>query len=268
MSETQTKARLKFGVGGALGRMGRAIIAAIESREDASVAAVFDQPGRAGETVDGLKLGDLESVLAASDVLIDFSTPAASVALARRAAERGSPALVIGATGASAEDEAAIAEAAKSVAIVRSGNFSLGVNLLLGMVSQAARQLGPQDWDIEIFEAHHRRKVDAPSGTALMLGEAAAKARGADLAEFAERGRDGQTGARGQGAIGFSVMRGGGIVGEHSVSFIAEDEVVTFAHSARDRSLFARGALAAGLWVAGKPPGLYDMQDVLGFGHD
>ena len=270
MSEDQTRTRLRIGVGGGLGRMGRALIAAVEARADASVSSVFDQPARAGETVDGHVLGELEAVLAASDVLIDFSTPAASVALARRAAERGSPALVIGATGASPDDEAAIAESAARVAIVRSGNFSLGVNLLLGMVGQAARQLGPEDWDIEIFEAHHRRKVDAPSGTALMLGEAAAKARGADLTEVAERGRDGQTGARGQGAIGFSVMRGGGLVGEHSVSFIAEDEVITFAHSARDRSLFARGALAAALWVAGKPPGLYDMQDVLGFkdGHD
>ncbi len=265
MSADQTQTRLKIGVGGALGRMGRAILAAIEAREDAGVAAVFDQPARAGESLDGHRLGALDAVLAASDVVIDFSTPAASVALARRAAERGSPALVVGATGASAEDEAAIAEAAARVAIVRSGNFSLGVNLLLGLVGQAARQLGPDDWDIEIFEAHHRRKVDAPSGTALMLGEAAAGARGGELADVAERGRDGQTGARGKGAIGFSVMRGGGLIGEHSISFIAEDEVVTLSHSARDRSLFARGALAAALWVADKPPGLYDMQDVLGF---
>ena len=132
---------------------------------------------------------------------------------------------------------------------MRSGNFSLGVNMLLGLVAQAARGLGPDDWDIEVFEAHHRRKVDAPSGTALMLGEAAARARGVELAEVAERGRDGLTGPRAKGAIGFSVLRGGGIVGEHSVSFIAEDEILTLSHSARDRSLFARGALAAALWV-------------------
>jgi 4-hydroxy-tetrahydrodipicolinate reductase len=264
MTRTETR-RLKIGVGGALGRMGRAIIAAVEAREDAGVAALFDQPARAGEAVGGQVLGDLAAALAASDVVIDFSTPKASVALARGAAERGSPALVIGATGASAEEETAIAEAAARVAIVRSGNFSLGVNLLLGLVDQAARRLGPDDWDIEIFEAHHRRKVDAPSGTALMLGGAAAGARGGDLAQLAERGRDTQVGARAKGAIGFSVMRGGGLVGEHSVSFIADDEVITLSHSARDRSLFARGALAAALWVADKPPGLYDMQDVLGF---
>jgi len=268
MSANQTKARssrLKIGIAGALGHMGRAVIAAVAVREDAVVTAVFDQPAHAGEAVDGHTLGDLAATLAASDVVIDFSTPKASVELARRAAERGSPALVIGATGASAEDEKAIAAAAKHIAIVRSGSFSLGINLLLGLVDQVARRLGPEDWDIEVFEAHHRRKVDAPSGTALMLGGAAAKARGVDLAKIAERGRDGLTGARAKGAIGFSVMRGGGLVGEHSISFIAEDEVLTLAHSARDRSLFARGALAAALWVADKPPGLYDMQDVLGF---
>ncbi|HEX4198366.1 MAG TPA: 4-hydroxy-tetrahydrodipicolinate reductase [Caulobacteraceae bacterium] len=269
MSDPETD-RLKIGVAGALGRMGRAIIANVAARDDAVVAAAFDQPSRRGEPLDGLVLGDLDAALAASEVVIDFSTPTASVALARQAAARGSPALVIGSTGASAEDEAAIAAAAAHVAIVRSGNFSLGVNLLQGLVGQVARVLGPEDWDIEIFEAHHRRKVDAPSGTALMLGQAAAKARGGDLDRLAERGRDTRVGARAKGAIGFSVMRGGGLVGEHSVSFIAEDEVITLSHSARDRSLFARGAIAAALWVRGRPPGLYDMQDVLGFesGHD
>jgi 4-hydroxy-tetrahydrodipicolinate reductase len=257
--------QLQIGVGGALGRMGQAVIAAVGARDDMAVSGAFDQPARAGETVAGHRLGELESVLSLSTVVVDFSTPKATVELARRAAERGSPPLVLGATGAAPEDEAAIAEAAARVAIVRSGNFSLGVNLLLGLVGQAARILGPDDWDIEVFEAHHRRKVDAPSGTALMLGRAAAAARGHELEELAERGRDTQVGARAPGAVGFSVMRGGGLVGEHSVSFIAEDEVVTLSHSARDRSLFARGALAAALWVADKPPGLYDMQDVLGF---
>ncbi|HZC16135.1 MAG TPA: 4-hydroxy-tetrahydrodipicolinate reductase, partial [Caulobacteraceae bacterium] len=257
-----------IGVAGALGRMGRAIIANVAERDEAVIAAVFDQPSHKGGVLNGLALGDLDSALAASDVVIDFSIPKASVELARRAAERGSPALVIGSTGASAEDEAAIAAAAGHVAIVRSGNFSLGVNLLRGLVGQVARRLGPEDWDIEIFEAHHRRKVDAPSGTALMLGRAAAKARGGALDQIAERGRDTQIGARAKGAIGFSVMRGGGLVGEHSVSFIAEDEVITLGHSARHRSLFARGAIAAALWAQGKPPGLYDMQDVLGFKGD
>jgi 4-hydroxy-tetrahydrodipicolinate reductase len=268
MSGPETKGRptpLKIGVAGALGHMGRAVIAVVEARADAAVAAVFDQPGHEGEVVDGHTLGDLDTALAGSDVVIDFTTPRASELMARRAADRGGPALVIGYTGGTAEDDAAIADAASRVAIVRSRNFSLGVNLLRGLVDQVARRLPGDDWDIEVSEAHHRRKVDAPSGTALMLGEAAAQARGGKLEQLAERGRDTQVGARAPGAIGFSVQRGGGLVGEHSVSFIAEDEVLTLSHSARDRSLFARGALAAALWVADKPPGLYDMQDVLGF---
>ena len=132
-------------------------------------------------------------------------------------------------------------------------------------MGQVARLLGPEDWDVEVFEAHHNRKVDAPSGTALMLGEAAAQARGVDLKAVAEHARDGVTGPRTPGAIGFAVMRGGDIVGEHSVTFAAKEEILTLSHSARDRGLFAKGALAAARWVAGKPPGLYDMQDVLGF---
>jgi 4-hydroxy-tetrahydrodipicolinate reductase len=257
--------RLKIGVAGALGRMGRAVIEAVEASPGAALAGVFDLPERAGQSAGGHTLASADQVLAASEAVIDFSSAAASASLARRAAERGAPALVIGATGGAAEDDKAIAEAAARIAIVRSGNFSLGVNVLVGLVEQAARRLGPDDWDIEVFEAHHRRKLDAPSGTALMLGEAAAKARDVALAEVAERARDGLPGARAAGAIGFSVMRGGGLVGEHSVSFMAEDEVLTLSHSARDRRLFARGALAAALWAGGRPPGLYDMQDVLGF---
>jgi 4-hydroxy-tetrahydrodipicolinate reductase len=137
--------------------------------------------------------------------------------------------------------------------------------MMLGFVEQTARRLGPEAYDIEIFEAHHRRKVDAPSGAALMLGEAAARGRSVSLASVAKRGRDGITGARPFGEIGFSVIRGGGIVGEHSVILASQDEILTLSHSARDRSLFARGAAAAAKWVAGKPPGQYDMQDVLGF---
>ena len=137
--------------------------------------------------------------------------------------------------------------------------------MLLGLVRQAARALGPKAYDIEVLEAHHRRKIDAPSGTALMLGEAAAAGRGIDLASHSDRGRDGLTGPRKEGDIGFSVLRGGGIVGEHSVLFAAEDEILTLSHSARDRGLFARGAVEAALWaVAQTKPGLYDMQDVLG----
>jgi 4-hydroxy-tetrahydrodipicolinate reductase len=260
-------AAVRIGVAGALGRMGRAVIAAAAANPAAEVVAAFDLPERAGESIDGHRLSDADTVLAAGDVVIDFTTLRASAFLATRAAERGDAALIIGATGGEAEDEAAIARAAERIAIVRARSFSLGINVLLGLVADAAARLGPDDWDIEIFEAHHRRKVDAPSGTALMLGEAAAAARGVDLGKVAERGRDGITGARATGAIGFSVMRGGGLFGEHSVSFIAEDETLSLAHVAHDRSLFARGALAAALWVAGKPPGLYDMQDVLGFRH-
>ena len=193
-----------------------------------------------------------------------FGIAAASAELARLAAAGGGVALVIGSTGMSAADEQRVREASSRIAIVKSGNFSLGVNLLMGLVRQAAAALPAADFDIEVFEAHHRRKIDAPSGTGLMLGRAAAEGRGVELDQVAERGRDGITGARKPGAIGFSVLRAGGIVGEHSVVFAAEDEIVTLSHSARDRSLFARGALAAARWAAGRSAGLYDMMDVLG----
>ena len=255
---------LRIGIAGAAGRMGAAVAAMIGTREDMVLAAAMDRPEAAGEPLHGLTLVAPDEALPLCDVIIDFSNSQASAALARRAAGRGGPALVLGATGFSEADEAAVREASSRIAIVKSGNYSLGVNLLLGLVEQAARALAAGDYDIEVFEAHHRRKVDAPSGTALMLGEAAARGRGQDLATTSERGRDGLTGARTPGAIGFSVMRGGGIVGEHSVVFAADDEIVTLAHSARDRSLFARGALVAARWVSTRPSGLYSMTDVLG----
>ncbi|HEY5412972.1 MAG TPA: 4-hydroxy-tetrahydrodipicolinate reductase [Caulobacteraceae bacterium] len=258
------EATIRIGVAGALGRMGRVVAGLVEARPGLELAALFDRPDAAGETLCDRALVDAPSALAACDVIVDFSSGAASAALARLAAERRGPALVIGSTGASPDEEQAILGASGRVAIVKSGNFSLGVNLLLGLVRQAARSLPAADYDIEVFEAHHRRKVDAPSGTALMLGQAAADGRGVDLSAMSERGRDGLTGARGPGAIGFSVMRGGGIVGEHSVVFAAEDEIISLSHSARDRSLFARGAIEAARWAAGRPPGLYDMMDVLG----
>ena len=240
-----------IGVAGARGRMGRAVQEALSTREDALAAVRFDR----GEEPD----------LSSCDVVIDFTTAEASAALARRCAQAGRPALVIGSTGFDAAQRKAVEDAAKAVPIVFSGNFSLGVNVLVGLVAQAAERLGPQDWDVEIFEAHHRRKADAPSGTALMLGEAAAWARGGDLEGLRDQPRNGVTGPRESGRIGFSVLRGGGIVGDHSVTFAAEDEILTLSHSARDRSLFARGAVEAAVWVAGRGPGLYDMQDVLGF---
>jgi len=214
--------------------------------------------------VSGVTLGSREAALEASDVIIDFTIGSASAELARACASRGGPALVIGSTAFTEADEAAVAQAADRIAIVKSGNFSLGVNVLLALVAQAARVLNAQDFDIEVYEAHHRRKVDAPSGTALMLGQAAAEGRDGDFKALQVCARDGLTGPREAGAIGFSVARGGGVVGEHSVMFAGEEEILTLSHSARDRGLFARGAVQAAAWVAGRAPGLYDMQDVLG----
>lgn len=251
---------IRIAVAGALGRMGLAVAEAVEAAPDLVLAGRFDRPD-----ADDPSLTDRASALEGADVVVDFSTPAASVALAGEAAALGGPALVIGSTGFSAGEIDALAEAALRVPIVRAGNFSLGVNMLMGLVELASAALAPADFDIEIFEAHHRRKVDAPSGTALMLGEAAARGRGLDLGRASIRARDGVTGARPEGAIGFSVVRGGGVVGEHSVIFAGEDEILTLSHSARDRGLFARGALAAARWVAAREPGAYDMRNVLGF---
>lgn len=231
--------------------MGRAVSAVLDARDDVVVAARFDR----GESPD----------LSLCDVIIDFSTPDASVELAQACAARGGPALVIGSTGLSPEQDAEILKAAETVAIVRSGNFSLGVNILIGLVEHAALRLDARDWDIEITEAHHRRKVDAPSGTALMLGEAAASGRNEDLNDVRAAPWDGITGTRESGKIGFSSIRAGGIIGDHTVLFASDDEVLTLSHSAIDRSLFARGAVAAAAWVRNRKPGLYDMQDVLGF---
>ena len=239
------------GISGARGRMGRAVSAVLDARDDVVVAARFDR----GETPD----------LSLCDVVIDFSTPDAAVELAQGAAARGGPALVIGSTGFSDEQDAAIRKAAESVAIVRSGNFSLGVNILIGLVEHASQRLDGRDWDVEVIEAHHRRKADAPSGTALMLGAAAADGRDQELSDVRSAPYDGITGERPRGTVGFSSIRAGGIIGEHTVMFASDDEVLTLSHSAIDRSLFAKGAVVAAAWVRNRKPGLYDMQDVLGF---
>ncbi|PZO04198.1 MAG: 4-hydroxy-tetrahydrodipicolinate reductase [Alphaproteobacteria bacterium] len=239
------------GISGARGRMGRAVDQALDARSDVVVAVRFDW----GDKPD----------LSLCDVVIDFSTAEASVTLAQTCAERGGPALVIGSTGLSPEQDAALLVAAEKIAIVRSGNFSLGVNILIGLVEHAAQRLDSREWDIEIIEAHHRLKVDAPSGTALMLGEAAAAGRGADLADLRVPPYDGITGEREAGKIGFATIRAGGIIGDHTVMFGSRDEILTLSHSAIDRSLFAKGAVAAAAWVRTRRPGLYDMQDVLGF---
>ncbi len=249
--------------------MGWALATAVDATPGLQIAAIFDAPGSEGQVVDyeggrSRVLVTREEALGACDVILDFTGPAASVALAARAAASGT-ALIVGSTGLSPAEEADIVAASKKIPIVRSRNFSVGVNTLIGLVRQAAERLGPDAWDIEIFEAHHNRKVDAPSGTALMLGEAAAEGRGVNLADVSDRGRDGITGARKVGDIGFSVMRGGDIIGEHSVTFAGQNEILTISHSARNRALFAQGAVHAAIWLAGKKPGLYDMMDVLGF---
>jgi 4-hydroxy-tetrahydrodipicolinate reductase len=250
---------VKIAIAGALGRMGRQMALAVEADPRLALVARFHRPGSTGEG-----LVEQDEALALADVVIDFTTPAASVELAKACAVRGGPALIIGSTGFNASELASIAAAARSVAIVRSGSYSLGLNMLTGLVEQAARSLG-LDTDIEILEAHHRFKVDAPSGTALMLGEAAARGRGVSIDDVAKRTRDGVIGPRPPSEIGFAVLRGGSIVGEHSVSFLSQGEILTLSHSAGDRSMFARGAIAAALWVVERPPGEYDMRDVLGF---
>jgi 4-hydroxy-tetrahydrodipicolinate reductase len=218
----------------------------------------------AGIGARGLVVGsDAASLFRGADAVIDFTVPAASVAHAKLAAETGTP-LVIGTTGLDASQADAVREAALRAPIVWAPNMSLGVNLLLGLVEQVARALGP-DWDIEVLEMHHGQKIDAPSGTALALGRAAAAGRGVALDEVAQRVRDGHTGPRRPGDIGFATLRGGDVVGEHTVIFATAGERIELAHKATNRLLFARGAVRAARWVVQQPPGLYGMKDVLGF---
>ncbi|HUO53553.1 MAG TPA: 4-hydroxy-tetrahydrodipicolinate reductase, partial [Rhodoblastus sp.] len=211
----------------------------------------------------GVAIGDdpLAALLQA-DGVIDFTTPAATVDIAALAAQ-ARIVHVVGTTGMTEDDLARLAAAARHAVIVRSGNMSLGVNLLAGLVEKVARTLGI-DWDIEILEMHHRMKVDAPSGTALLLGEAAAKGRDMALADHSVRSRDGHTGARKAGDIGFATLRGGTVVGDHSVIFAGAGERLELTHRAEDRGIFARGAVRAALWGRGRKPGLYSMVDVLG----
>ena len=261
-------------VAGAGGRMGRAVISEILATPGVTLAGGFERPDSEAMGADLGRLVGLDAFglrveasaeaagLKKDGALIDFTAPEASVENARAAAEAGA-AHIVGTTGMTAEQSAEIEKAAKKIPIVRSGNMSLGVNLLAALVEDAARTLS-DDYDIEIVEAHHRNKVDAPSGTALMLGRAAAAGRGVDLENREVRVRDGQTGPRRAGDIGFAVIRGGGIVGEHEVKFAGSQEVISLSHLAMDRGLFARGAVAAAKWACGKPPGLYSMRDVLG----
>ncbi len=264
---------LKIAIAGVGGRMGRALVRLVSETPGAALTAGLERPDSPVIGTDtGLLAGidrtglpataDALEAVRHADAVIDFTTPAASVALAELAAQ-ARIVHVIGSTGFSEADEAAIRAAARHARIVKSGNMSLGVNLLARLVEKVAAALGPE-FDIEIVEMHHRRKVDAPSGTALLLGDAAARGRSVNLAERSVRARDGHTGPRGAGDIGFATLRGGSVVGEHTVIFAGEGERLELAHKAESREIFARGAVRAAAWAFDKPPGLYSMQDVLG----
>lgn len=266
-------ADIRMGVIGCAGRMGRMLIAEIAAAEDCALSGGTTAPGSA--TV-GSDLGELAGIgrlgiaagnapgelLRASDVVIEFSVAAATAAHATLAAELGKP-MVIGTTGLSATETAAVRTAAQRVPIVWAANTSLGINLLLGLVEQVAARLGPE-WDIEIMEMHHRGKADAPSGTALALGRIAAAARGVSLDQVAQRGRDGITGPRKSGDIGFASLRGGDAVGDHHVIFAGAGERLELSHRATNRAIYATGAVRAARWVVGRPAGLYGMKEVLG----
>jgi 4-hydroxy-tetrahydrodipicolinate reductase len=264
---------LRVVIAGAGGRMGRTLIHAVAATKGVTLAGAVDAPdsaviGRDAGELAGLGkngvsvVGDAAPLLRQADALIEFTIPAATLVLAELAANAGLV-HVIGTTGHSAEEEAMIAKAASRAIIVKSGNMSLGVNLVAALVRRVAKTLG-DEYDIEIVEMHHNKKIDAPSGTALMLGRAAAQGRGIDLNQHSARGRDGMTGARCAGDIGFASLRGGTVVGEHSVIFAGPAERIELSHRAEDRMIFARGALHAALWARDKTPGLYSMTDVLG----
>jgi 4-hydroxy-tetrahydrodipicolinate reductase len=260
-------------VAGAGGRMGRTLIHAIAATDGVALAGAVDAEGSAvigrdagelaGLGVNGVTVTtDAAPLLDHADGLIDFTIPAATILFAELTSRRRCV-HVIGTTGFSGEDEKLIAQAATRAVIVKSGNMSMGVNLLAALVKRVASTLD-EDFDIEVLEMHHNKKVDAPSGTALMLGRAAAEGRGIDLAQHLVRSRDGHTGARCPGDIGFATLRGGTVVGDHSVIFAGTAERIELAHKAEDRMIFARGALKAALWSRGQKPGLYSMTDVLG----
>ena len=266
-------AEMQLVVAGAGGRMGRTLVRAIaDSKEFALAGALedarspligWDAGVLAGLPENGIKLaGDAGPLLSKADGIIDFTAPVATVAFAALAAKAGKV-HILGTTGLSAADDARIKEAAKSAVIVKSGNMSLGVNLLAALVKRVAQSLD-ESFDIEILEMHHKAKIDAPSGTAFLLGEAAAAGRGVDLHARSARGRDGHTGARRPGNIGFAALRGGTVTGDHSVIFAGAMERIELTHRAEDRTMFAQGAVKAALWAHGRKPGFYTMTDVLG----
>ena len=265
--------QMRIVVAGAAGRMGRMLIQTIHQTEGASLAGAIERVGSpalgqdagllAGVGANGVLITDkpLEAIVHA-DAVIDFTTPATTVELAALAAQARIT-HVIGTTGLAASDLEKIDAAARHAVVVRSGNMSLGVNLLAGLVKRVAATLG-EDFDIEVLEMHHRMKVDAPSGTALLLGQAAAQGRKINLDDRSQRVRDGHTGARTPGDIGFATLRGGTVVGDHTVIFAGPSERLELSHKAEDRGIFARGAVRAALWGKGRKPGHYAMADVLG----
>lgn len=265
---------LKIGIVGCGGRMGQMLVRQVAGTEGCVLAGAVERPdsaaiGKDAGTLAGLEplgvpvVADAAAMFAGVDVAIDFSAPAATAENALLAAAAGA-AFVAGTTGLDAAQEATIARAAEKVAVMRAANMSVGVTLLLALTEQVARVLGP-DYDIEILEMHHRHKVDAPSGTALALGEAAASGRGVDLATVRQAVRDGHTGPRPSGQIGFATLRGGDVAGEHTVIFAGDGERIEFTHRAGSRQIFAAGAVRAALWTRGRPAGLYSMKHVLGF---
>lgn len=243
------KKRARIGIIGSEGRMGQAISAILQNGEHEFAGGVDHD-------------GDVGTIAAQSAALVDFSAPGALAANLSAAREAGIP-ILIGTTGLETAHHESIDQAANDIAVLQTDNTSLGVTLLAHLVREAAAKLG-NDWDIEIVEMHHRMKVDAPSGTARLLGEAAARGRGIDLNAHTESGRDGVTGKRAEGAIGFAALRGGTVAGEHSVILAGEEERITLSHSAENRAIFARGAVRGAAWLIGKPAGRYTMDDVLG----
>ena len=262
---------IKIGIVGCAGRMGRMLLHEVLATKGAELAAGSEVPGAqigadlgvlAGGAASGRKVtADASEVFVASDVVIDFTAPAATIFHAKLAKHSGK-ALVVGTTGLDATARDALKAASEKAVIVQAANFSLGVNILFALTEKVAASLGA-DYDIDILEMHHRHKVDAPSGTALALGESAAKGRGVKLADVWRKSRDGQVGARPHGEIGFATLRGGDVVGDHSVIFAGEGERVELTHKASSRANFAKGAVTAALWTRGRATGLYSMRDVL-----
>lgn len=256
---------LRIGVAGASGRMGRLLVEEVRTAGALLVGGI-GRPGAEAPLPLGMtRLADIGALAQASDLVLDFTHAGAVRAHAAALAEAGT-AWVLGTSGLSATDEAAVATAARRVPVVYAANFSVGVTLVLALAERMAAALPAATYDAEIVEMHHRQKVDAPSGTAIGIGRAVAKGRGVALESVTESGRHGHTGPRQPGAIGFASLRGGQVVGEHTVVFAAADEQIALTHRAFDRRTFAAGAVRAGLWAAGRPPGLYTMADVLGLG--